>query len=687
MHQRLFLATFTAAAVLVNVACPKPRKTETPVKENVVKKVDPPKPKSAAETFLEECRATLAKAQGLLPQVKAADAPRTVEGTLLPYNQLLIHMRQSGARAGLIAEVHPDADVRDAARTCEQEVNQFGTALQLDRGLYDAIAAVDVTAADPATQRFVALTLRDFRNAGVDRDEATRTRLQQIDEEITKLGQEFAKALAEDVRAIEIDDVAKLAGMPQDWIDGHKPGADGKIRVTTDYPDYTPFMTYADDDALRKELYVANRSRGNSDKYKNAEVLQQVLALRAEKAMLLDKAHWADFITADKMMKSGKNAAEFIDRVHKLAKKRAEKDHAELLKQLKKHDKKAKVAQDWQRQWLEAQVKKDKYAVDSQRVRAYFPFAQVLQGLLDITSEIYDIQYVPVSDADAGSWHEDVQSFDVMRGATKLGRVHLDMHPRDGKYKHAAQFPINPGIAGVMSPEGALVCNFPKPGPDGPGLMEHDDVVTMFHEFGHLMHEILGGQTQAWLTQAGVATEWDFVEAPSQMFEEWAWSHETLSRFAKHHETGEVIPADLVAQMRKADKFGLGIQTVQQMFYAAISLGFHTADPEKLDMLAEVKRLQKKYTSFPYVEGTTFHTSFGHLMGYSAMYYTYMWSLVIAKDLLTPFEKKGLMNTEVTYAYRDKILAPGGSKDAAVLVKDFLGRDFSFKAFEAFLTK
>jgi len=208
----------------------------------------------------------------------------------------------------------------------------------------------------------------------------------------------------------------------------------------------------------------------------------------------------------------------------------------------------------------------------------------------------------------------------------------------------------------------------------------------MFHEFGHLMHHVLGGHHR-WVRQSGVATEWDFVEAPSQMFEEWAWSYDTLARFAKHHETGKPIPKELVAKMRKADKFGLGTQTVQQMFYASISLAFHTADPAKLDQLAEVKRLQKKYTPFDYVEGTRFHTSFGHLVGYSAMYYTYMWSLVIAKDLFSAFEAKGLYDSETCRAYRDKVLVPGGSRDAADLVADFLGRPFTMDAWTRWLER
>jgi thimet oligopeptidase len=635
---------------------------------------------AAAERFLAECRQGLERARALLPTVREVAGPRTIANTVEPYNQLLIGVSESAALAGLHSEVHPDESIREAARTCEQEVSAFVTALQLDRAVYDALAAVDAAGEGAETRRFLEHTLRDFRRAGVDKDQATRDRITQINEAVTKLGQQFSKNIAEDVRAIEVTDEARLAGLPRDWIDAHRTPT-GTFRISTDYPDYNPFMMYAEDDELRRELYVKFRSRGDAQ---NEKLLGELLVLRAEQARLLGHRHWADYITEDKMMKSGKRAAEFIERITKLARKRAAKDYDELLKQLRKKDARATRVADWQKTWLETQVKKEKYLVDSQEVRAYFPFEQVLGGLLDITQAIYDLQYVPADGV--ATWHPEVKVYEVMRGDERLGRIYLDMHPREGKYKHAAQFTLRDGVAGQQLPEGVLVCNFPNPRSEGPALMEHDDVVTMFHEFGHLMHHVLGGHHR-WIRHSGVATEWDFVEAPSQMFEEWAWSHETLARFARHHETGKPIPKELVAKMRKADKFGLGIQVLQQMFYASISLSFHTADPAGLDQLEEVKRLQRAYTPFDYVDGTRFHASFGHLVGYSAMYYTYMWSLVIAKDLLTPFHKKGLMNPEVTRKYRDTVLVPGGTKDAAALVKDFLGRDFNFKAFEKFLTE
>ena len=646
-----------------------------------VERPAPPPALGPEVAYLAECRDAQAKAKDQIAKLTAVSGPRTVANTLEPFGEMWRLVLNAQEKAGLYHEVHPDAKLRDAARTCEAELDSYTSSVMLDRGVYDALVAVDVSKEDVDTKRFHAHQIRNYKRAGVALPDAQRARVKEIDDESTKLGQQFSKNIAEDTRYIEVTDAKRLAGMPADWIAAHPADAKGTIKISTDYPDYTPFMTYAADDELRKQLYVKFLSRGDAH---NEEVLQKLLALRAERAKLLGFPNWADFQSDDKMLRGAKNAAAFIERVTKLAKPRGAKDYAELLATLRKTDPKAKAVAAWQKFLVENEVKKTKYAVDSTEVRNYFPFAQTLAGLLSITSKIYDIQYKKVTDA--AVWHPTVEVYDVMRGTTKLGRIYLDLHPRADKYKHAAQFSIVDGIHGKQLPEGALVCNFPQPGPSNPGLMDHGDVVTMFHEFGHLMHHVLGGDHR-WITQSGVATERDFVEAPSQMFEEWGWSYETLSQFAKHHQTGEVIPKDLVDRMRKSRAFGLGTWTLQQMFYAAISLEFHRADPAKLDQLATVKKLQRQYTPFEFVDGTKQHTSFGHLYGYSSMYYTYMWSLVIAKDLLSRFDKTGLLDTKETYRYRDKVLAPGGTKDAADLVADFLGRPYNFKAFEKFLSQ
>jgi thimet oligopeptidase len=258
------------------------------------------------------------------------------------------------------------------------------------------------------------------------------------------------------------------------------------------------------------------------------------------------------------------------------------------------------------------------------------------------------------------------------------------MHPRPGKYNHAAEFGIRTGVSGRQIPEAALVCNFPGSINGDPGLMSHDDVVTFFHEFGHLIHFLVAGRHE-WVGIGGISTEQDFVEAPSQMLEEWAWDAGTLATFARHYETGEPIPPDLVKQMKRASEFGKGLTVRRQMVYAKLSLSIYDRDPAEVDTDVLMRSLTKQYQPFPFVEDTHFQTAFGHLDGYSAIYYTYMWSLVIAKDLFSKFDKTHMLAPGVAKQYRETVLAPGGSRPAALLVEDFLCRPSNFAAWQAWL--
>ncbi|RYE73730.1 MAG: peptidase M3, partial [Myxococcales bacterium] len=297
-------------------------------------------------------------------------------------------------------------------------------------------------------------------------------------------------------------------------------------------------------------------------------------------------------------------------------------------------------------------MKATRFDVDARTVRSYFDFPSVRQGLLDVTGRLFGLSYEPV---EVSTWHVEVASYDVLLGGDVIGRVHLDLHPREGKYNHAAQFDLVPGVAGRQLPEGVLVCNFPR------GLMDHDDVVTLFHEFGHLLHHVLAGGHH-WVSFSGVATEWDFVEAPSQLLEEWAWDANVLATFARNAD-GEPIPADLVERMRAAEDFGKAFLARTQMFYAAVSYRFHLERPA--DLTTRLLELQREYSMLPPLPDTHFHTGFGHLEGYTSAYYTYMWSLVIAKDLFSAFDSADLFAPEVALRYRDLILAAGGSEDAA----------------------
>ena len=627
-------------------------------------------PRTPEASLQEECAQKLSAARAKLAELKDGSR-REPLATLGLLNDVSIELDNAGQKAGLYSQVHPLAAVRDAGDKCVQDVEALATEIKLDRAVYDAIQAVDAAGLDAEARRMLELTLRDFRRAGVDKDEAARARLKELSERETIVGQKFSNNIRDDVRSVKLRP-EQLAGLPQDWIDAHKPDADGNIVVSTDYPDFVPFRTYASDARARTDLFMVYMNRGWPQ---NDEVFKELLAIRQERARLLGYRDWADYDADIKMIKNGDAIQAFIDRIATVSEQAARRDYAILLERKKQDDARAHLVDGTESLYYEELIKKERYAFDSQEARKYFDFAKVQAGLLSVTSTLFGLEYQPAPQAQR--WSPDVDVFDVSQGGEKIGRIYLDLHPREGKYKHAAQFTLVSGVSGRQLPEGALVCNFPT------GLMEHDDVVTLFHEFGHLMHHILAGKHR-WVRFSGVATEWDFVEAPSQMLEEWAWDTQVLQTFATDAQ-GTPIPEDLVRRMRAAKEFGKGYWVRTQMFYAALSLRYHRMALDALDTTAVVQELQQQYSVFPYVKDTHFQAAFGHLNGYSSGYYTYMWSLVIAKDLFSAFQKNGMTDARTSYKYRDTVLAPGGAKDAADLVKDFLGRPYGFDSFKAWL--
>ena len=572
--------------------------------------------------------------------------------------------------ASLLAEVHPDPAVRGRCESATQEISRYLTDRSLDADLYAVFAALDPAGLDPDAERFLARTLRDFRRSGVDRDEATRERLVQISERATLLSQEFSRHIREDVRSIRITP-DRLAGLPQDYVDAHEPDADGLVTITTDYPDSIPFRTFAQDAAARRALVAAANSRAWPQ---NDPILHEMLDLRAESAELLGYPDWPAYDAQTKMIGSGEAIGDFIDRIADLAAEPGRRDLAVLVERAQRDDPAIESLTSADSAYYAELVRRERFDVDAQQVRRYFDFAKVRAGLLEVTGRLFGVRYVELPEVP--TWHPEVTAYDVERDSKRIGRIYLDLHPRDGKFKHAAQFSLVSGVSGHSLPEGSLVCNFPR------GLMEHSDVTTLFHEFGHLVHHILGGQDQHWARFSGVATEWDFVEAPSQMLEEWAWDAEVLRSFATD-EDGEPIPADLVHRMRVGHEFGKGLQARTQMFYAAVSYYLHKNRPA--DHTALVAELQERYDLYARIPDTHFQAAFGHLDGYGSGYYTYMWSLVIAKDMFGAFDRDDLFDPATAERYRDRVLAPGGRHDAADLVADFLGRPYSFGAFGAWL--
>jgi len=624
-------------------------------------------------------RRRLQKATDLLQQIEAAKAPLTRQNVLEPLNDLLLEHSNAETEGRLLAEVHPDPAVREAAEALARDADQFHTALLQSRPLYDRMAWLDARQLDGQAVRALRLSLQDMRRGGVALPDEQRERVRQLRDELVLLGQDFSRNIRDDVRTIELTGPEELEGLPDDFVRAHLAGADGKIRISTDYPDYIPFMAYAKSDRARRALMREFQNRAAPD---NLEVLDRMLAKRHELATLLGYPNWAEYATEDKMTGSAEAARSFIEQARAAARESGAAELAELIEIKRREYPSAQTIGEWEVNYYLERVKAERFQFDTRTVRPYFEYRAVKQAVLDLNAQLFGLTFNPVGQH-PDVWHPSVETFEVAVDGRPMGHISLDMHPREGKFKHAACMEWRLGAGGRELPHMVLVCNFPDPAAQTtPALMEHREVVTFFHEFGHLVHGIVRG-TVPWV-RLGWVTEWDFVEAPSQFLEEWIFDFDVLRRFARHVETGQTIPVELVEGLRSARDFGRGLDVQRQLYFSALSLYLHDRDLHGIDITTVTYDLATQYAPYVLLPDNHFQASFGHLEGYTALYYTYMWSLVIAKDLLSTF-RRGLMDIEQARRYRDLILAPGGTKPATELVQDFLGRPYTFDAFKKWL--
>jgi len=622
----------------------------------------------------------LAAANAAITQISSVKGgARTIANTLEPFDNAVQQINSSLYFSTLMQQVHPDATFRDHATEMLRKASAVQTDLSLNRDVYNALSSLDISKADAATQYYVRRQLLEFRLAGVDKNDATRERIKKLNDDLTAEQAAFDRNISDDQKKVEVTDPKELDGLPQDYIDRHKPGPDGKIYVSTNYPDALPALKFSKSDEFRRRLFLAFNTRAYP---KNRDVLESMMKTRYEIATTLGYSSWADYNAADKMIKNGGNIADFIQKVDSAARPTTEREYATLLAEKQKTDASAKSVGDYENSYLSELVRRSQFNFDSQQVRPYLPFNEVRRGILDTASTLFHLTFHQEKDVPA--WDPDVETWDVLDNGKILGRFYLDMHPRPGKYSHAEMAPVLDGVRGKQLPEAILVCNFPKPTADDPGLMEYADVVTFFHEFGHLMHWILGGQQQ-WAGISGITMEADFGEAPSQMLEEWMRSPQVLASFAHHYKTGEPIPADLVAHMDRASAFGRAIWVSQQNSYTAISYDVYRIKPDEVDPDEVATTDEKKYTPSTPLAGTHMYAAFGHLGGYSSAYYTYLWDKVIAEDFFSQFNHENLLAGPTPMRYRHTVLEPGGSMSANDLVRNFLGREQNMNAFQKWM--
>jgi thimet oligopeptidase len=647
-------------------------------------KTQPPlwsaKPDVAAFEKMENDR--LAAAQRAIDQIVAVKSSRTIENTLAPYDEAIRQLNAASYFSNLMQQVHPDVAFRDHATRMTTKVSSTQTALSLNRDVYQALASLDVSKSDPASRYYIQRQLLEFRLAGVDKTDAAREKLKKLQDQLTEDLSRFDRNISDDPGNVDVADAADLEGMPQDYIDNHKPGADGKIHITTNYPDLFPPLTFAKNDGLRRRLWEAFQSRAYP---KNRDVLRDMMQTRYEIARLIGYPSWADYNAADKMIVNGKNVAKFIQDLDATTRPVAQREFAMLLAEKRRTDPEATEILDYDFFRVSELVRRSQYDFDSQTIRPYFPYHQVKKGIMDTASTLFHVSFR--QELNAAAWDPSVETWDVMENGTAIGRIYLDMHPRPGKYSHDQMAPVLDGIRGRQLPEAILVCNFPEPTTTDPGLMDYEDAVTFFHEFGHLMHHILGGQQQ-WAGISGMSMEADFIEAPSQMLEDWMRSPQVLASFARHYKTGDPIPADLVARMNRASAFGRANRVAIQNFQSAISYDIYKDNPQKVDLETISLDDLRHYTLFiPVAADAKLYASFNHLAGYSSAYYTYMWDAVIAEDFFQQFDQKNLLAGEAPMRYRRLVLEPGGSMSANDLVKNFLGRPQNTAAFQHWMSE
>jgi thimet oligopeptidase len=629
--------------------------------------------RSRGESRLADAEARLAKLE--------SEPPRDRDALLRAVDDLQLALTNVASDISVLVNVHPDLEAREACETIQQRSTELGVRVLQSRPIYDALMAIPTTGLDAHASRARELTLRDMTRAGVALDPGRRAKAQELRARITQLSQAYARNLRDDVRRVDVP-ASALAGLPADYLAAHPADAHGRVTVTTDPPDLAPVMAYSRDKAARLALARAyyDRARGN------IEVFDQLRAARHELAATLGYQTFAAYSLEDKMMASPENLDRFLDDVRDFSREPAERQYAALIDVARRDDPNAKGIGMWDLQYHLARAKDERFRFDPREVRPYLEYGSVRQAILDLAAQLFGLVFTKIEPDEI--WHEDAEHFAVSIDGKPAGFISLDMHPRAGKNKWATSFGYKLGVKGRQLPHNVLVCNFPDPNASkGPALMEHSQVVTFFHEFGHLVHGIVRGNVVEW-ARLGRPAENDFMEAPSRFLEDYIFELDVLRRFAKHVETGAAIPEDLVKRLQAARDFGQGVVTEQSVVQSRQSLRLHDANPTGRDARTVAREVADKESRFEQLDGSNWPVNWEHMgsEAYAAAYGTYLWSNVIAADIRSGFSN-GLMDIADAHRYRDEVLAPGGNIPAADAVSNFLGRPYNSNAFKERLAK
>ncbi len=629
-------------------------------------------PKFQAKDIPALCDANIKKIQNDLSAFEQKDIKKNAKAApvLAEWDQVFSKFEDFYGPIGLYSNVDPDEALRKAAEDCEIKISEFQTSVFQNPKLYEQIKKLKTN--DEIEKKYRQDILDSFENTGVQLTAEKRARLKAIFDELAKIEEEYARNVRDNAEKLEFTP-AELKGLPDSYISGLKKNEKGNYLLGFEYPEYRPFMELAESDDARKRYQTAFTRRGTE---KNLGLLKQAMDLRYEIAQLFGKKSYAEWVLQHRMAKDPATVNKFLSEVHATVAP-LEKKEVQTLREFKAKTLKIPVEKAEINRWSEAywseKLRKEKYEVDQEKLRDYFPTQASQEWIFAISSDLYGIDFQP---AKVDVWQDEVEYYDVKDKKTgeMLGGLYIDKYPRKGKYGHAAVWGVKGGSTLTnRKPISALVTNFNRKG------LNSDELETFVHEFGHALHGILSNTRFA--SQSGTSVERDFVEAPSQMYEEWARRKETLSTLANYCKPAcPRVDDALISKLNAVHSYGRGLHYARQTLYAQFDMALHSTDALKVQPL-EVWKKMEGATALGYVPTTEFPGQFNHIMGgYQVGYYGYMWSEVMALDMLSAFGDN-LNNPEVGQRYRKTILSQGGQYEAEKIVHDFLGRKPDNKAF------
>lgn len=596
--------------------------------------------------------------------------------------------------------------LRAAHAEAQPLVTRFFTSITFNEPLWQVLRAYGESPAardlEPVFRRHVDEVMADFREAGADLPQAKKDRLIALEEELSKLTSDFQNNALDATNAFEllVTDPARLAGLPESAREaaredarakGHGTDAEPVWRFTLQAPSYLAVMRHAEDDSLRREIWQAYGDIAKAEPHNNYPVIQRILSLRHEKAQLLGKEHFADVVLARRMAKNGAEALKFVKELEERTQPAFHREIANL-ETFKAADTGEPVAplKPWEIAFWSERMRRRRSGFDPEALRPYFSVEAVLRGLFELCEELFGVSVVEIKGAaKPETWHPEVGFYELRDRATgrHLGSFYTDWHPRETKRSGAWLSPMVSGerqADGLPGPHLGVMCgNLTKPVGNKPALLTHDEVETVFHEFGHCLHHLLSEVPVPSLSGTSVA--WDFVELPSQILENWTWERVGLDRFARHYETGEPLPAALFEQLLQTRTFQAAMYQIRQLSFGLTDLSLHMEyaplpEAERPELEAWWRELNAALL-IP-VDGPPARSNlcnFGHLfsdpVGYAAGYYSYKWAEVLEADAFTRFRSEGITNPETGAAFRAAILARGNSAEPDQLFRDFMGRD------------